>query len=133
MKEHGTYLDTFDSRAPTTKPRPLPKRSARIANKAIAKNSNIAASTNANNSDTDENKDKVIRSAPSKHEKDTGHHINWKDCRVVWRDENSYRLLVKESLVIQAYKPELNCTTHSVPLIVVLDGLTTDMLSDPNG
>jgi hypothetical protein len=67
-------------------------------NKAIAKNSNILALTNANDSDTGKNK--VILSALSKHKKDTGQHINWKDFRVVWRDENSYRLLFKESLVI---------------------------------
>jgi hypothetical protein len=133
MKEHGAPSNTFDPSPPTTKPKPLPKRSARIANKAIAKNSNIPTTTNANGSDTDENKDKVILSAPSKHEKDTGHHINWKDSRVVWRDENSCRLLVKESSLIQAYKPELNRTTYSVPLIVFPDGLTTDMLPDPNG
>jgi hypothetical protein len=133
MKEHGAPSDKFDLPAPTTKPKPLQKRSARIVNKAIAKNSNILAMTNASDSDTGENKDKAILFALSKHEKDTGQHINWKDFRVVWRDENSCRLLVKESLVIQAYKPELNRTTHSVPLIVFPDGLTADMLSDPNG
>jgi hypothetical protein len=133
MKEHGAPSNTFDPPPATVKPKPEPKISARIANKAIAKNSNIPATMNANDSDTDENKDSVILSALSKHEKDTGHHINWKDFRVIWRDENSYRLLVKESLVIQAYKPELNRTTHSVPLIVFPDGLTKDMLPDPNG
>jgi hypothetical protein len=100
MKEHGAPSDTFDPPSPTTKPKPLQKRSARIVNKAIAKNSNILALTNANDSDTDKNKDKVILSALSKHKRDTGQHINWKDFRVVWRDENSYRLLFKESLVI---------------------------------
>ena len=99
--------------------------------KAIAKASKTPATMNANDSDSD--KDKVILSALCKHEKDTGHHINWKDFRVVWRDEYPYRLLVKESLVIQAYKPKLNRTTHSVPLVVFPDGLTTDMLPDPNG
>ena len=133
MIEHGAPSNTFDPPPCTIKPKPLPKRSARIANMAIAKNSNTPATTNANDSDTDKNEDKDILSALRKHEKDTGHHINWKDFRVVWRDENPYRLLVKESLVIQAYKPELNRTTHSVPLIVFPDGLTKDMLPDPNG
>jgi hypothetical protein len=133
MKEHGAPSDTFDPPPPTSKPKPLTKRSARIANKAIAKSSNIPATTNPNDSDTDGNKNKGIFSALSKYEKDTGHHINWKDFRVVWRNENSYRLPVKELLVIQAYKPELNRTTHSVPLIVFPDDLTTDKLPDPNG
>jgi hypothetical protein len=65
INEHGTPSDTFDPSPPTTKPKPLPKRSARIVNKAIAKNSNILALTNANNSDTGENKDKVMLSALS--------------------------------------------------------------------
>jgi hypothetical protein len=152
MNEHGAPPATFGplrttKRKPATskptpsKPTPSPstlRRSSRVA-KAIAKASKAPATTNATDSDSDSDndndkkKDKVILSALCKHEKDTGHHINWKDFRVVWRDENTYRLLVKESLVIQAYKPELNRTTHSVPLIVFPDVLTTDMLPDPNG
>jgi hypothetical protein len=145
MNEHGAPPATFGP-PPTIKRKPAPsrpplKRSVRIRDQAIAKASVTPATTNANDSDSDSDsdsdkdkkKDKVILSALCKHEKDTEHHINWKDFRVVWRDENSYRLLVKESLVIQAYKPELNRTTHSVPLIVFPDGLTTDMLPDPNG
>jgi hypothetical protein len=48
------------------------------------------------------------------------------------RYENPYRLLVKEFMLVQACKPELNRTTHSVSLIVFSDGFTTDMLSDLN-
>ena len=149
MKEHGAPPDTFGP-VPKAKRKPspspltltqLPKRSERIRNQAIAKALKAPATTSANDFEDDEDdendddkpKDEAILSALGQHEKDTGHHMNWKDFRVVWRDENPYRLLVKESLIIQAFKPELNRTTHSVPLIVFPDGLTTDMLPDPNG
>ena len=57
------------------------------------------------------------------HAQETSNHINWSDFRVVWRDKNPYWLLIKESLLIQAFQPELNHTTHSVPLIVFPNGL----------
>jgi hypothetical protein len=79
------------------------------------------------------NNKKVVLSALSKHDNVTGHRIIWKDFRVVCRDENPYTLLFKESLLIRAYRLEVNRTTHFVPLIVVSDGFTTDMLSDPDG
>ena len=44
-----------------------------------------------------------------------------------------YRLLIKESLVIRAYEPRLNRTTHSVPLIVFREGLERNLVPDPNG
>ena len=39
----------------------------------------------------------------------------------MWRDNNSYRLLIEESLVIRAHEPQLNRTTHSMPLLVSLN------------
>jgi hypothetical protein len=99
------------------------RRSSRIRDKT-ADWSKLPDNTNDKNG---------VYSTLSKHEKDTRYRINWKDFRVVWRDENRYRLLIKESLLIHAYKPALNRTTHSVPLIVFSDGLTTDLLPDPNG
>jgi hypothetical protein len=45
-------------------------------------------------------------------------------------DENPYRLLIKESLVIQAYKPALNCITYPALLIVLPDGLSKDVLPE---
>ena len=126
MNEHGALPATFEPLR-TTKRKPAASKPTPAITDA-----NDNDSDSDRDSDKDKKKDKVILSALCKHEKDTGHHINWKDFRVVWRDENSCRLLVKESLVIQAYKPELNRTTHSVPLIVFPDGLTTDMLPDPN-
>ena len=53
--------------------------------------------------------------------------------RILWRDNISYRLLIKESLVIRAHEPVLNRTTHSVPLLVFPEGLERDLVPDPNG
>ena len=60
-------------------------------------------------------------------------HIDWKNVRVLWRDNISYRLLVKESLVIRAHESALNRTTHSVPLLVLPEGLERYLVPDPNG
>ena len=90
-----------------------------------------AAKTSKNNSD--KKKNVIITSSLAQHEKETGHHINWADFQVVWGDNHPYRLLIKESLLIQAYKPELNRTTHSVPLLIYPAGLPRNLLPDPNG
>jgi hypothetical protein len=37
-------------------------------------------------------------------------------------------LLIKESLMIKAYEPELNRTTHSVPLYIYPNGLDKKLL-----
>ena len=66
-------------------------------------------------------------------EESTGHQMDWKNFRVVWRDSNVYRLLIKESLVIRAHEPRLNRTTHSVPLLVFPEGLERHLVPDPNG
>ncbi|CAF4449483.1 unnamed protein product, partial [Rotaria magnacalcarata] len=50
--------------------------------------------------------------------------MNWSNFHVTWQDNHPYRLLIKESLLITAYKPELNKTTHSVPLVIFPDGLS---------
>ena len=59
--------------------------------------------------------------------------MDWKNFRIVWRDSNVYHLLIKESLVIRAYEPRLNRTTHSVPLLVFPEGLERHLFPDPNG
>jgi hypothetical protein len=107
------------------------QNSARLKRKTIMK---APATTNANESDCDsgKGKDKLFLSDLCKNEKDAGHHINWKEFHIVWRDENPCRLLVNESLMIEAYQPEPNRIIHSVPLIVFLDDLATDMLLDRN-
>ena len=74
----------------------------------------------------------IITSSLAQHTKDTGHKIDWANFHVVWGDNHPYRLLIKESLLIQAYKPELNRTTHSVPLLVYSAGLPRNLLPDPN-
>ena len=81
----------------------------------------------------DTDKDQSKSSALASHKQEIGHHINWSGFRIVWQDNNPYRLLIKESLLIQAFQPELNRTTNSVPLIVFPDGLPRQMLPDPNG
>jgi desulfoferrodoxin (superoxide reductase-like protein) len=87
------------------------------------------AKTSKNNSD----KIAVITSSLAQHEKDTGHHINWVDFRVVWGDNHPYRLLIEESPLVQAHQPELNRTIHSVPLLIYSAGLPRDLLPDPKG
>ncbi len=77
-----------------------------------------------------ENKDGT-KSAVKQHEEETGHRIDWKNFHVVTQDNHPYRLLIKESLLIKAYEPELNRTTHSVPLIVFPDGLPKTFLPRP--
>ena len=75
----------------------------------------------------------VVLSALAEHEKSPGHHIDWSDVRILWRDNVAYQLLIKESLVIRAYEPILNRTTHSVPLLIFPEGLGRDLVPDPNG
>jgi hypothetical protein len=125
MKEHGAPINTY--KQITTTHRDTDENQLRRSSRIRDRKTDSAQLPDK----TDDKK--VVLSALSKHEKDTGHRINWKYFRVVWRDENPYILLIKESLVIQAYKPALNRTTHSVPLIVFSDCLTTDLLPDPNG
>jgi hypothetical protein len=129
MKEHGAPSTTFDqlSTAKST----APKRSDRIRSEVAAGLSKAPAATNANDQNIE--KDKPTLSAFSKHEKGIEHHIDCKDFRVVSRAENPYRLLVKELLLIQACKTEINRSMLPMPLIVFSNGLTTDMLPDLNG
>jgi hypothetical protein len=62
-------------------------------------------------------------SAVAKHLKEKKHVIDWKNTRVVWTDNEPHKLLIKESLVIKTYEPELNRTTHSVPLYIYPNGI----------
>ena len=61
---------------------------------------------------TEKNDTTVVLSALAEHEKSTGHHIDWSDVRILWKDNVAYRLLIKESVVIRAYESVLNRTTH---------------------
>ncbi|CAF5149163.1 unnamed protein product [Rotaria magnacalcarata] len=70
-------------------------------------------------------------SAPFQHEKQHGHHMNWAGFKILSTDANSFKLLIQESLVIKAYAPKLNKTTHSVPLIIFPEGLPKNILPSP--
>jgi hypothetical protein len=115
------------------------RRSSRIRNKSktVTNNNTITTASTTSNIINDninnEEKKNVVLSSLLQHAKDTNHRIDWSNFRVVWQDNNSYKLLIKESLLIQAFQPELNRTTHSVPLIVYPDGLPRNMLPDANG
>jgi len=74
-----------------------------------------------NESEEKDEKDKD--SAIFRHEKEINHGMDWEGSQVIWSDNSSNKLLVKESLIIKAYEPELNRTTHSVPLYVFPDDL----------
>ncbi|CAF3405116.1 unnamed protein product [Rotaria socialis] len=74
---------------------------------------------------------KEITFAVQQHQIETRHQMNWDNFRIFMQDNHYYRLLIKESLLIKAYEPELNRTTHSVPLIVFSDGLQKELLPRP--
>lgn len=75
----------------------------------------------------------IITSSIKQHEKEIGHRMDWSNFRIIGQDNHRYRLLIKESLLIRAFEPELNKTTHSVPLIVFPDGLPRDLFPNPEG
>jgi hypothetical protein len=127
MKEHRAPISAFKQQTTTNRDTDEDKlgKSSRIRSKQSDWSKLL-------NSDDNIDDEKLVLSDLSKYNEDTGHRTGRKDFRVVWRYENLYRLLIKESLLIQAYKPELNRTTHSVPWIVFSDGKTTDFLPDIN-
>ena len=67
--------------------------------------------------------ERLKRSALFKHQLETNHQINWKEWKIIFKDEKKYRLLVRESLQILLKKPTLNRTVVSVPLIVFPEGI----------
>ena len=112
------------------------RRSERIKNNKN-KNINTAKTTTKETPDNNTNPQKekmkigTITSI-KKHIVETGHNMDWKNFNVVCQKNHHFCLLIKESLLIQAFQPELNKTTHSVPLIVFPDGLPKKYLPDPN-
>jgi hypothetical protein len=128
MKEHGAPSSTFEQEG--TADQATNEEKLRRSTRIHGNKGDLSKLPNTN--DNMDHK-KVVLLVFSKHEYDTGYRINWKDFHVVWRDENPYRLLFKEPLMIQACKLELNRTTHCVPLVVFSDGLTTNLLLDRNG
>ncbi len=63
-----------------------------------------------------------------KHQKETNHVIDWQNSQIVCSESNPHKLLIKESLIIKAYEPEMNRTTHSVPLYIYLNGIEKELL-----
>ncbi|CAF1345844.1 unnamed protein product [Adineta ricciae] len=68
---------------------------------------------------------KPTQSAVHQHEINNNHHIDWTNFNILAKDNKNYQLLVKESLLINCLKPNLNRTTSSVPLIVFPEGLVS--------
>ena len=128
--EHRAPESIFDFSvsAATASNLPTLRRSSRILKKATT--SRITTDHSRRRQD---NEDQWTSSALISHAQEAGHHINWSDFKVVCQDNNPCRLLIKESLLTQPFQPELNRTTHSVPMIVFSDGLPRQMLPDPNG
>jgi len=79
-----------------------------------------------------ENDKNIILSLIKRYESETGHHMNWSNFCVVWQDNHSYRLFIKESLMIQKFEPELNRTTYLLPLVVFPDGLPRVLVPNPD-
>ena len=128
--EHGAPKETFDrktnnnidgvqpitvqqqtrsTRNTTTKEKakqgPRLRRSSRIRNRTAT------LATTVNNRNDDRQSDHTTKtrqrtknvdnsSSISEYEESTGHQMDWENFRIVWRDSNVYRLLIKESLVI---------------------------------
>jgi hypothetical protein len=63
------------------------------------------------------------KSAVKQHENTNNHKIDWNNFKIIARDDKNYHLLVKESLLINNFKPSLNQTITSVPLIIFPEGL----------
>ncbi|CAF4590783.1 unnamed protein product [Rotaria socialis] len=87
------------------------RRSERIKALSKVKNHNVIDSSININIIMDKHVTN-LDSAISKHQYDMKHSIDWNGCQIVWSDNNSYKLLIKESLIIKAYQPSLNRTTH---------------------
>ena len=114
------------------------RRSSRIRNRTATLATTVTNTNDDRQSDhTTKTKERTKNvdnsSSIAEHEESTGHHMDSKNFRVVWRDSNVYCLLIKESLIIKAHEPRLNRTTHSVPLLVFPEGLERHLVPDPNG
>ncbi|CAF2227682.1 unnamed protein product, partial [Rotaria magnacalcarata] len=82
------------------------RRSARLKNKAITTTTKTTTATATIDLDQEQT------SSIKKHIIETGHNMDWSNFNVVCQENHHYRLLVKESLLIQAHQPELNKTTY---------------------
>lgn len=82
--------------------------------------------------ESNKNQTKKIETSISRHTQQTGHRMDWENFKVVWQENHTFPLLIKESLVIKAYEPPLNKTTHSVPMFVFPEGLPRIFIPDPD-
>ncbi|CAF1491492.1 unnamed protein product, partial [Adineta steineri] len=73
-------------------------------------------------------KENKIVSSIQKHIDETKHKMDWKNCKVMCTETSKHKLLIRESLFIIAKKPELNRTTHSVPLYIFPEGVKRHQL-----
>jgi hypothetical protein len=105
-------------------------RNTNESNAIMNDNSNNEKTNKLNNNqdESNEDKDKFKNSAIEKHRKETNHKINWENAQLIWTDSNPHKLLIKESLIIKAFEPELNRTTHSVPLYIYPNGICKQFL-----
>jgi hypothetical protein len=81
-----------------------------------------------NRSPSKVNKICLGKSAIEKHHIETKHDIDWENVELLWSDSNPHKLLIKESLMIKAYEPELNRNTHSIPLYIYPNGIDRKFL-----
>jgi hypothetical protein len=83
---------------------------------------------NYNIIETNNIKRKDNTTAVEKHLKDKNHKIDWKNTKILWTDNEPHKLLIKESLLIKTLEPELNRTTHSVPLYIFPNSIDKQLL-----
>ena len=67
----------------------------------------------------------LTQSATKQRKNISNHKINWKNFNIIDSDRKRYQLLVKESLLLYNFKPTLNKTTSSVPVIIFPKALRT--------
>jgi hypothetical protein len=69
---------------------------------------------------------------PHSHRHPHPHPQDWANTQAVCIESDKYKLLIKESLLIRTYQPELNRTTHSVPLHIFPNGVSKQYLPKLN-
>ena len=66
----------------------------------------------------------VKNSALWEHHETTGHCIDWINWKIISKDQRRFRLLIRESIAIMKYEPDLNRMVQSVPLVIFPNGRT---------
>ena len=116
LKEHGAPSNTLIQ----SKNNNL-RRSERIA--VLNAKNKFPLSYYESDSNEEENLCKTnSASAIKRHMTSTKHKMDWNNWIILDKDKHPYRLLVKESLCINAISPTLTSTIRSVPLVVYPEG-----------